>query len=302
MERPAAPGGPRAAPPLGRPRGLLRLLRPLLPPRGRPLGGGRRLDGPRRAVPVGRGERGGLGLPVPSREVLCRREARPQAVPREGGSVRLSLWPSIDLSEGRVVRLLRGEMSALTTYDADPGELVARFAEEGADGVHVVDLDAAFGRGDNEPAVRRLLRAATLPVQVGGGIRTLEAVARALDAGAARVVVGSLPFTEPAAFEEVMRRHGSRTVVALDCRDSRPSIRGWTADAGAGTAAEAARCTRGGRRWRGWRSRPTGPERRKERDDDARGPGDPLPGRGRRPRREGNPVREPARRGRPGRR
>ncbi len=140
--------------------------------------------------------------------------------------MRLSLWPSIDLSEGRVVRLLRGEMSALTTYDADPGELVARFAEEGADGVHVVDLDAAFGRGDNEPAVRRLLRAATLPVQVGGGIRTLEAVARALDAGAARVVVGSLPFTEPAAFEEVMRRHGSRTVVALDCRDSRPSIRG----------------------------------------------------------------------------
>lgn len=155
--------------------------------------------------------------------------------------MRLALWPSIDLSEGRVVRLLRGEISALTTYDSDPEELVARFAEEGADGVHVVDLDAAFGRGDNEPSVRRLLRAPAVPVQVGGGLRTLAAVARALDAGAARVVVGSLPFADPPLFEEVMRRHGARTVVALDCRDSRPSIRGWTADAGAGTAADAAR-------------------------------------------------------------
>lgn len=154
--------------------------------------------------------------------------------------MRLSLWPAIDLSEGRVVRLLRGELSALTAYAGGPEDVARRFADEGADGIHVVDLDAAFGRGENSAAIARLLAAATVPVEVGGGLRSLAAIDGALDAGAARVVLGSLPFADPALFDEVMRRHGTRTVVALDCRDSRPSIRGWTADAGAGTAAEAA--------------------------------------------------------------
>jgi phosphoribosylformimino-5-aminoimidazole carboxamide ribotide isomerase len=152
----------------------------------------------------------------------------------------LKLWPSIDLKEGRVVRLLRGELADVTVYDESPAAVARRFAEEGADGIHVVDLDAAFGRGENGAVVREIVRAAgRVPVQVGGGVRSLLAVEALLAAGAWRVVLGSLPFTSPVEFGEIAARRGDRIVVALDCRDGRPSIRGWTEDAGAGTLADA---------------------------------------------------------------
>lgn len=154
--------------------------------------------------------------------------------------MRLALWPAIDLSEGRVVRLLRGELGAKTVYEIDPGDVARRFADEGADGIHVVDLDAAFGRGDNRAAIGEILAAVRVSVQVGGGLRTLAGIDGVLASGARRAVLGSLPFTEPALFAEAFARHGERIVVALDCRGGRPAIRGWTADAGAGTAAEAA--------------------------------------------------------------
>ena len=158
------------------------------------------------------------------------------------GRDRLALWPSVDLRGGRVVRLLRGEWDAATLYDRDPVEVVASFCSDGADGVHVVDLDAAFGRGDNRELVRRICAAAKgagVPVQVGGGLRDRESVARLLAEGASRAVLGSLPFTDPAAFAAIAAEHPGRVVVALDCRDGRPSIRGWTRDAGAGSVEEA---------------------------------------------------------------
>ncbi len=151
---------------------------------------------------------------------------------------RLRLWPSVDLRGGRVVRLLRGEWDAATLYDADPVEVVARFGAEGADGVHVVDLDAAFGRGDNRALVAALVSAAGVPVQVGGGLRDAASVSRLLAEGASRAVLGSLPFTDPATFARIVAAHPGRIVVALDCRDGRPSIRGWTEDSGAGTVEE----------------------------------------------------------------
>jgi phosphoribosylformimino-5-aminoimidazole carboxamide ribotide isomerase len=152
----------------------------------------------------------------------------------------LKLWPSIDLREGRVVRLLRGELADVTVYEESPAAVARRFAEEGADGIHVVDLDAAFGRGENGAVVREIVRAAgQVPVQVGGGVRSLLALEALLAAGAWRVVLGSLPFTSPVEFGEIAARRGDRIVVALDCRDGRPSIRGWTEDAGAGTLADA---------------------------------------------------------------
>jgi phosphoribosylformimino-5-aminoimidazole carboxamide ribotide isomerase len=155
------------------------------------------------------------------------------------GTDRLALWPSVDLRGGRVVRLLRGEWDSATLYDGDPVEVVARFGGEGADGVHVVDLDAAFGRGDNRALVSKLVSAAGVPVQVGGGLRDEASVARLLGEGAARAVLGSLPFTDPAAFGGIAAAHPGRIVVALDCRDGRPSIKGWTEDSGAGTVEEA---------------------------------------------------------------
>jgi phosphoribosylformimino-5-aminoimidazole carboxamide ribotide isomerase len=168
---------------------------------------------------------------------------------------RLALWPSIDLRGGRVVRLLRGEWDAVTTYDADPVEVAKTFEREGADGLHVVDLDAAFGKGRNEEEILRVRRAVEMPIQVGGGLRSAKAVEDFLESvSGARAVVGSLPFLDRPAFTHLLRKSSSssssksspaalaaRLVVALDCKDGRPTVRGWTEDAGAGDVASVAR-------------------------------------------------------------
>ncbi len=164
------------------------------------------------------------------------------------GAGRLALWPSIDLRGGRVVRLLRGEWDAATTYDADPVEVAKTFEREGADGLHVVDLDAAFGRGTNSEEILRVGRAIAMPMQVGGGMRTAKAVEDFLEGvSGARAVVGSLPFLDRPAFIDLLRRSSfsssipARIVVALDCKGGRPTVRGWTEDAGAGDAVSVAR-------------------------------------------------------------
>lgn len=163
---------------------------------------------------------------------------------------RLALWPSIDLRGGRVVRLLRGEWDAATTYDADPVEVAKTFEREGADGLHVVDLDAAFVRGTNSEEIFRVRRAIGMPMQVGGGLRSPAAVEDFLErVSGARAVVGSLPFLDRPAFIHLLRKSSSsssssisaRIVVALDCKGGRPTVRGWTEDAGAGDATSVAR-------------------------------------------------------------
>jgi phosphoribosylformimino-5-aminoimidazole carboxamide ribotide isomerase len=156
---------------------------------------------------------------------------------------RLALWPSIDLMRGQVVRLLRGEPSEATVYDVEPVEVARRFADEGADGLHVVDLDAAFGRGQNREKILEIVNAVSIPVQVGGGLRTEEAVEEFLERKSVdRLVLGSLPFLEQAVFTHLLRRFSpSRFVVALDCRDGRPTTSGWTRDAAAGDAVSVAR-------------------------------------------------------------
>jgi phosphoribosylformimino-5-aminoimidazole carboxamide ribotide isomerase len=147
---------------------------------------------------------------------------------------RLALWPAIDLMNGRVVRLLQGELSKTTVFESDPADVARRFADEGADGIHVVDLDAAFGKGENRRKIFEIVSAVSIPVQVGGGF--LES--KSID----RLVLGSLPFLEKAVFTHLLRRFSpSRFVVALDCRDGRPTISGWTRDAGAGDAVSVAR-------------------------------------------------------------
>ncbi len=153
----------------------------------------------------------------------------------------LKLWPSIDLRAGSVVRLLKGQADAETRYAVDPGEVLTRFETQGADGIHIVDLDAAFGKGSNTRLIRDLLPFRTVPVQVGGGIRDERAIFETLDAGASRVVLGSLPFSDPPAFERILATASpAGIVVALDCKEGRPTIRGWVQDAAAGSAADAA--------------------------------------------------------------
>ena len=130
---------------------------------------------------------------------------------------RLALWPAIDLMGGRVVRLLQGKRDAVTFYDEAPAEAAKRFAAEGADGIHVVDLDAAFGAGDNEnngnnrreiEEILSVSDAAGIAVQVGGGLRTGDAVEEFLErVSTARAVVGSLPFLDRPAFIQIGRAH-----------------------------------------------------------------------------------------------
>jgi phosphoribosylformimino-5-aminoimidazole carboxamide ribotide isomerase len=162
---------------------------------------------------------------------------------------RLALWPAIDLMGGRVVRLLQGKREAVTFYDEAPVEAAKRFAAEGADGIHVIDLDAAFGIGDNESNRREIEEilsvsdAAGIAVEVGGGLRTTEAIEDFLERwSGARAVLGSFALLERAALTHLLRKgEGSRIVVALDCKDGRPTVRGWTEDAGAGDAVSVAR-------------------------------------------------------------
>src|SRR5207249_9961846 len=108
---------------------------------------------------------------------------------REGGGRVVIVLPAIDIRGGRAVRLTRGDPAAETVYGPDPVEVARRFEAAGAAMLHVVDLDAALGSGENGAVVGAVCAAVSIPVQVGGGLRSLEAVGRALGVGASRAVL-----------------------------------------------------------------------------------------------------------------
>lgn len=136
--------------------------------------------------------------------------------------------PSIDLRAGRTVRLLHGDYAKETVYDADPVETAVSFAEQGAEVIHVVDLDGAkTGVPENLETLTRIFRAVPVPVQVGGGVRTLETAQRLLDAGAGRVVLGTALVRDPALADSVFNALGERAVAGIDARDGRVAVAGW---------------------------------------------------------------------------
>ena len=135
--------------------------------------------------------------------------------------------PAVDLSGGRVVRLLRGVRDQETIYGEDPVGVASAFAADGARWLHVVDLDAAFGDSGNRDAVRRLLAASPLAVQVAGGVRSVRTYGELRDLGAARVVFGTLAVEEPEVVEAVIRMDPAGVAVALDVRAGRLQTRGW---------------------------------------------------------------------------
>ncbi|MGQ0671047.1 MAG: 1-(5-phosphoribosyl)-5-[(5-phosphoribosylamino)methylideneamino]imidazole-4-carboxamide isomerase [Actinomycetota bacterium] len=135
--------------------------------------------------------------------------------------------PAIDLRGGRCVRLLRGDPQAETEYDADPVAVARRFETEGARRLHVVDLNAALGNGSNRETVAAICRSVAIPVQVGGGLRTIEAVEDVLGEGAARAVIGTAAALDPGFVAEAADRFGDRLVVAVDVEGDRAMVRGW---------------------------------------------------------------------------
>lgn len=140
----------------------------------------------------------------------------------------LTIYPAIDLKNGQVVRLAEGDMDRATVYADDPAGQAGRFAAQGAQALHVVDLDGAFaGESRNGDAVRSIIAAFPGRVQVGGGIRTAAQAEAWLAAGVWRVVMGTAALENPALVRSLATAHTGRIVVAVDARDGMVAVRGW---------------------------------------------------------------------------
>lgn len=143
----------------------------------------------------------------------------------------LTLLPAIDVVDGKAVRLRQGEAGTETAY-GDPLEIADQFAAAGAKWIHLVDLDAAFGRGENRELLGRVIEATPLQVELSGGIRTEESLVRALDMGATRVNLGTAALEDPRWTESAIARFGDRIAVGLDVRGDTLAARGWTQEGG----------------------------------------------------------------------
>ena len=139
------------------------------------------------------------------------------------------LYPAIDIRGGQAVRLLQGDYARETAYDADPVDAAKRWAGEGAEFLHVVDLDGAkAGEPRNLDAIRRIAEEVGCPIQVGGGLRDADSVAAVLEAGAARVVIGTAALRDPQFLDEALETNGDAVVVSVDTRGGKVSLSGWT--------------------------------------------------------------------------
>jgi phosphoribosylformimino-5-aminoimidazole carboxamide ribotide isomerase len=140
----------------------------------------------------------------------------------------MELWPAIDLRNGKCVRLLQGDYAKETVFGDDPVAMAERFVAAGAKRLHIVDLDGAKdGRPTQAGLVARMVVAAGVPCQLGGGVRTLETARSYLDAGVARVVVGSVAIERPELLVELAETFPGRIVLGLDARDGKVAVRGW---------------------------------------------------------------------------
>ncbi len=138
------------------------------------------------------------------------------------------LFPAIDLKGGKCVRLLRGDMDAATTFNENPADQARKFEAAGCRWIHVVDLDGAFaGAPVNAPAVRAILGAVKVPVQLGGGIRDAAGIAAWLDAGINRVILGTVALRNPDLVKQACRDWPGRIVVGIDARGGRVAVEGW---------------------------------------------------------------------------
>ena len=140
------------------------------------------------------------------------------------------VYPAVDMRKGRCVRLVQGDADAETVFADDPVDAAQRWVSQGADWLHVVNLDGALGESGeaNLGALARILAAVDVPVQFGGGLRCLEDVDRLLSLGVDRVILGTVAVREPQVVEAAIARHGpGRIVVGIDARDGHVAIYGW---------------------------------------------------------------------------
>ena len=137
--------------------------------------------------------------------------------------------PAIDLSEGKAVRVIQGDLNQKTIYYDNPAEAAKLWTEGGAEIIHVVDLDGAVsGHRANAASLEAICAATDVPVEVGGGIRTVDDVRTVLDCGAQWAILGTTALRHPEAVREAVGVHGERIIVGVDARDGMVAVQGWT--------------------------------------------------------------------------
>ena len=135
--------------------------------------------------------------------------------------------PAIDLRNGKCVRMQEGDPTRETEYDDDPVARAKAFAQAGAQRLHVIDLDGAFGSGENDAAIAAICKAVDIPIEVGGGIRSLEGAQKRLDAGAAYVILGTVLVEDERVARNMIAKLGDKVIAGIDARGAMVAVRGW---------------------------------------------------------------------------
>ncbi|MGA1152888.1 MAG: 1-(5-phosphoribosyl)-5-[(5-phosphoribosylamino)methylideneamino]imidazole-4-carboxamide isomerase [bacterium] len=140
----------------------------------------------------------------------------------------MKIIPAIDLKNGRCVRLLQGKEDQETVYGEDPVETALSFEEQGAEQIHLVDLDGAFrGESKNLEQVERIAQAVKVPLELGGGIRSLDDISRVFDLGVNFVIIGTIAVKNPKVLEEAIQKFENQLILGLDAKDGKVAVSGW---------------------------------------------------------------------------
>jgi phosphoribosylformimino-5-aminoimidazole carboxamide ribotide isomerase len=143
----------------------------------------------------------------------------------------LILYPAIDLKDGQCVRVLHGDLSTATVFNTEPASQAKTFVDAGFHWIHVVDLNGAVqGKAVNAPGVEAILSAVSVPVQLGGGIRTLADIERWIEAGVSRVILGTVAVKDPKIVLAAAKLYPEQIAVSVDVRKGKVAVEGWTAD------------------------------------------------------------------------
>lgn len=140
----------------------------------------------------------------------------------------MKIYPAIDIKDGKCVRLLRGSFDDVTVYGDNPAEMARKWESLGGEYIHVVDLDGALkGHGVNAEAIKEICKAVNVPVQTGGGIRSISDIEAKLECGISRVIIGTKAVSDAEFVKEAVKKYGDKIVIGIDAKDGMVAIEGW---------------------------------------------------------------------------
>lgn len=140
----------------------------------------------------------------------------------------MRIYPAIDIKDGQCVRLFKGRFDDITVYGSDPAEMAKKWESRGGQYIHVVDLDGALkGHGVNADAIKRICKSVNVPVQTGGGIRTMEDIAAKLSCGISRVIIGTKAVSDADFIKRALDKYGDKIAVGIDAKDGMVAVEGW---------------------------------------------------------------------------